>query len=81
MPTKPGKTYAGLKRDTHRPNRTQLYYRQKQKKCLEGIAPGQEFKCDPRYQPPAPKFQQGSIFGEFEVVKTRYGFSWKRRKA
>lgn len=74
MPGKPGVSKGQKKVDPHRPNRTQLWMRQQQQNCLETIPPGQEYKCDPRYQPPKEPEHMGR-FGRY--VRTRNGFRWK----
>lgn len=50
------------------PTRWQLDGRRKQQDCLKSIPPGQEFKCDPRYQPPKPPEMRSFAPPPFYVV-------------
>lgn len=76
----PGKTSGKVKQDTHRPNRTQIYLRQKRDDCLKSITPGQEFKCDPRYQPPSPQEMRGFISAPIYVLTVDRNGKLRRRK-
>ena len=76
----PGRSSGKVKQDQHQPNRTHIYMRQKQQDCLKGIAPGQEFKCDPRYQPPEPPEMRGYAPPPvYRIVMDRNGKLRKRK--